>query len=175
MSKKRCPICKELKSTKEFSNSTSYCRPCNRVRGREKYRENAEHIKAIRKVQYSRYREKRIARALEYKNTKKSANPEYYLWLSAKRRAAKTGKDFDIEVSDIVIPEYCPVLGIALRLGVKRGFIEDAPSIDRVDSEKGYVKGNVFVISWRANKIKSDASLEELEKLVAYVKSKKEV
>jgi hypothetical protein len=34
----------------------------------------------------------------------------------------------------------------------------------------GYVPGNVFVICWRANFLKSNASLDELEKIMKYVK-----
>lgn len=72
---------------------------------------------------------------------------------SAKYRAAKYGRDFNIELSDIVIPTLCPVLGIPM----------DRPSLDRIDGTKGYVKGNVRVISHRANMLKNDATIEELE------------
>ncbi|MHB8563307.1 MAG: hypothetical protein ACYDDA_05035 [Acidiferrobacteraceae bacterium] len=67
---------------------------------------------------------------------------------------------------DIIIPKTCPLLGIALerKPGVQAG---STPSLDRIDSSLGYVKGNVWVISWRANHIKTDASLEELKQLVA--------
>ena len=90
------------------------------------------------------------------------------MWLRAKHHAKKLSVPFTIKDSDIHIPAVCPVLGIALeRAGGSR---DNAPSLDRVVPSKGYVPGNICVISSRANRIKSDASLKELESLVAYVK-----
>lgn len=86
---------------------------------------------------------------------KRLSQPEYYLWSKAKRRASKSGMEFTIELADIVIPKLCPVLGIPI--GVLKG-----ASLDRIDNGFGYIKGNVMVISRRANTIKSDASLHEL-------------
>lgn len=74
---------------------------------------------------------------------------------------------FTIETSDIVIPKTCPILGIPLQ---PRGDNKDfSPSLDKVIPARGYVAGNVAVISNRANRIKSDATLEELKSIVAYV------
>jgi hypothetical protein len=95
-------------------------------------------------------------------------NPEKRLFWSAKHRAKQKGLEFSIELSDIIIPEVCPVLGLKLEQGNEN--LDNSPSLDRVDSSKGYIKGNVHVISQRANSIKSNASLEELEKLVNYLK-----
>lgn len=96
------------------------------------------------------------------------SNPEKRLFWSAKHRAKKQNLDFDIELSDIVIPECCPILGYKLEQGEEN--IHASPSLDRIDSSKGYVKGNIQVISHRANSLKSDATVEELEKLVNYLK-----
>lgn len=95
------------------------------------------------------------------------AHPERVMWLAAKYKAKQQGVPFTIETSDIVIPETCPILGTPLQTrSDNRDF---APSLDKVIPEKGYVAGNVAVISNRANRIKSDATLEELKSLVAYV------
>lgn len=110
-------------------------------------------------------------------------NPEHHMFGEARRRAKKKGIDFSIEVSDVLIPEICPLLGIPIfrsvgsvnehgRSNKMGGAGMNSPSLDRVDSSKGYVKGNVWVISWRANKIKSDATLEELEKMVMALKER---
>jgi hypothetical protein len=61
-----------------------------------------------------------------------------------------------ITKEDIVIPDTCPLLGTPM----------ESPSLDRIDSTKGYVKGNVWVISNRANTLKNDATLTELKTLV---------
>jgi hypothetical protein len=65
----------------------------------------------------------------------------------------------------------CPVLGLPLFPG--RGQpTANSPSIDRVDPSLGYVRDNVWVISNRANMIKNDATLEELEALVCALRTK---
>lgn len=80
----------------------------------------------------------------------------------AKDRSRIYGYDFNIELSDIIFPEFCPVLGIPLDWKGSRDF---KPSIDRIDNSKGYVKGNILVVSARVNRIKSDASFTELKSL----------
>jgi len=100
-------------------------------------------------------------------------NPERYLLRNARVRARKLGRKFSIGPEDVVIPKFCPALGIPLVTGTlgkgKRYARQDgAPSIDRIDSSKGYVKGNVVVVSWRANRLKNDATPEDMKKLVAF-------
>lgn len=82
------------------------------------------------------------------------------LW-SAKNRATRKGLPFDLQIEDIVIPEICPVLGIAVT----------KPSLDRKKNDLGYVRGNIKVISDRANRIKSDATVEEIEAIARYMRS----
>jgi len=82
----------------------------------------------------------------------------------AYHRALKGGLDFTITEKDIVIPEICPLLGIPLApCRGKHG--DGSPSLDRIDSDRGYTPDNVWVISHRANRIKYDATLEELTML----------
>lgn len=89
----------------------------------------------------------------------------------AKIRAAQKGLDFNIDSSDIIIPEVCPMLGIKLEFGFnKQGGNYNSPSLDRIIPELGYTKGNVMVISKRANMIKTDASFEEIEKVYLFLK-----
>lgn len=93
-------------------------------------------------------------------------NPISYKLKEAKRRANAKGWDFNITEADVVIPEFCPLLGIPLEINT-HGASHNSPSIDRIDSTKGYVKGNVWIISHRANTVKNDASLQELELITA--------
>jgi len=82
----------------------------------------------------------------------------------AKRRAIKVGVPFDLDQNDVSIPNACPLLGIPIRK--RRGHVTaHSPSLDRIVPHLGYVKGNVWVISWRANRLKGNASIEELEML----------
>src|ERR1019366_8526501 len=83
---------------------------------------------------------------------------------TARRRAKVDGIEFNLDKSDIVIPEVCPVSGIKLAAAALSR-ANNLPSLDRIDPEKGYVKGNVWVISWKANRLKGNNTLETLRAL----------
>jgi hypothetical protein len=85
------------------------------------------------------------------------------------KRAKRRGLVCTIVETDIVIPKVCPVLGVELKraTGGKTGG-PHSPSLDRIDNTKGYEKGNIVVVSNRVNKLKNDATLEELEKIVRF-------
>jgi hypothetical protein len=75
---------------------------------------------------------------------------------------------------DILIPSKCPVLGIPLMPNIGGGRQDDhSPTLDRIIPGKGYVPGNVVVVSWRANRIKSDATIEELKKVARFYSKRK--
>ncbi|ATS93379.1 endonuclease [Ralstonia phage DU_RP_I] len=99
-----------------------------------------------------------------------TSNPERALFNAAKARAKRTGLEFTITLDDVVIPERCPVFEtpFVLKDGETAGGTGMAPSLDRVDSRRGYVPGNVAVISSRANRIKNNATPEELQALASY-------
>lgn len=84
-----------------------------------------------------------------------------------KARAKKYNLEFNLELSDIVLPEVCPVFNHPFIYGD----VDWTYSIDRRDCSKGYVKGNIFIISNKANRIKNNASLEDLELLVKYLRA----
>lgn len=84
-------------------------------------------------------------------------SPEKRLYKSAKYSARKRGLEFSIELSEVVIPEVCPILKTKFER-----FTDYAPSIDRIDNSKGYVKGNIQIISRKANSMKYNASDKEL-------------
>lgn len=86
---------------------------------------------------------------------------EAYMLDRSKSRAKKKGFEHNITIDDIQIPDKCPLLGIPLFAG-QGGVCPNSPTLDRIDSSKGYVKGNVWVISYKANTIKSNATPEEL-------------
>lgn len=85
-------------------------------------------------------------------------------------RAVKNNVPFTIEESDIVVPDVCPVLGMKLKIGVGAKS-ENSPSLDRRIPSLGYVPGNVFVISWMANRLKGPHTDPEIfEKVAAYLR-----
>ena len=80
---------------------------------------------------------------------------------SSKYRAKRDGIRHTLTLADIVVPERCPVLGLLLRKTKGRQG-PNSPSLDRLNPRLGYVRGNVLVVSWRANAIKKDATPREL-------------
>lgn len=87
----------------------------------------------------------------------------------AKGRAKAQNVPFDLTISDIVIPSHCPILGIALEQGDKPGGQDNSPSLDKIVPSLGYVKGNIAVISHKANKMKSNATTAEVEALLNWM------
>jgi hypothetical protein len=98
-------------------------------------------------------------------------NPARTMLIDARKRAGDRGLEFTITLEDVFVPDTCPLLAIDIAVGVGK-MTDNSPSLDRIDPTKGYVPGNVWVISWRANRIKSNASLEELKRLVAALEAK---
>lgn len=88
---------------------------------------------------------------------------------NVRNRAKRSKIDFDITVEDLIWNEYCPILGIKLDYhpGANRWH---QVSLDKTDPKKGYVKGNVVVMSMRANSIKQDSTVDEIEKLLDYLR-----
>lgn len=90
------------------------------------------------------------------------------LFQLARQRAKRKGLPFAITVADIIVPEFCPVLGVKLEIGT--GCMQRcSPTLDRVIPELGYVPGNVAVISLRANTMKQDATAAELRVLADWI------
>lgn len=89
-------------------------------------------------------------------------NPEKRIFYSAKSRARNLNLPFNIDIADIIIPDICPLLGIPIVSGIGgKNQVSGSPSLDRIVPCLGYVKGNVQVISSRANLIKNNSTLEE--------------
>jgi len=140
-----------------------------------------EHAKALQKASYVRNREKRIASTKAWHvanpgyNSKKQAeyrekDPVKFMLRNYKNRAADIGVMFSLTRDSIVIPDICPVLGIPIYKGEKHGR-DNSPSVDRFDTKKGYTPDNIRVVSWRANRLKSDGTLDEFRKIVAYMEN----
>jgi hypothetical protein len=96
-------------------------------------------------------------------------NIDKYLWFEARKRAKEKGLEFTIQPKDIIVPDICPVSLVAMERN--RGKLApNSYSLDRIDSSMGYIPGNVAVISFKANQIKNNFSLEELERLLIYMR-----
>jgi len=81
---------------------------------------------------------------------------------TAKARAKRKNLEFNIDISDIIIPKVCPILNIPLIKNFGSGKSSNSPSLDRIDSALGYIKGNIQVISSKANTMKNNGTLDEM-------------
>lgn len=88
------------------------------------------------------------------------------LYNSLKASAKKRNIPFNLKVTELnslTFPISCPILGIPLSVNSQQS--DNSYSIDRIDSNKGYEIDNIIVISWKANRLKSNASSEDLNKI----------
>lgn len=142
----------------------------------EKQCENEEcnlrhYAKGLCKKHYSR--QQMVVKKEEYNEAARKYrrnNPEQHLLNITKTRAKQRNLEFNLEVSDIHIPDICPVLKV--KLNKNAGPLADRAnraSVDRIDSSKGYIKGNVRIISWRANYVKGNSTLDELKKVTKWL------
>ena len=129
-------------------------------------RYRAEHLEQMRAYERSpeRHAKQRVAESRPLARARR-------LVRAARRRAKILGREFTITYKDIVIPDRCPVLGTPL---IEHGLVVNSPSIDRIDNTRGYVPGNVCVISFRANWVKNNATLEEISSVAKYLQSNTE-
>lgn len=163
---KQCNRCKVHKPIAEFNEKQNKCKNCKEYCSTY-YEKNKKHeIRRALKSQHRQGRDKINA----YKRKLNRKNPINYMLQGAKQRAKKLGLPFNLTRDDIIIPEICPIFGYELKIseGLPSAY---SPSIDRIVPEKGYVKGNIQIISWRANDIKGNATPEELRKVADYIES----
>lgn len=142
------------------------------------YENNKEKVKEQAKEYYANNKEQILETVHSYREANRDTlrekgrqyyrrKPENRMLNRARSRAKKHNMDFNLDESDITIPTHCPLLDIELYIAEGRKAVKDnSASLDRIDSAKGYVKGNVWVISHRANTIKSNSTLEEIKLLV---------
>lgn len=132
------------------------------------YEKNKEKFNARRKEKYKQARLEGKPYPNKYKIPScKSYTYEWKMWYQSGLRAKERNLPYDLEITDIIIPDVCPLLGITL----VRDFSDRnaSPSLDRVIPELGYVKGNVRVVSMKANRMKKDVTLEFAKALVKYL------
>lgn len=156
---------------------------------KEYYNENMESIKIKKHERYENNKEKiqgyyidnkekilSQKRDYYYKNQEflasqrrinRSKNIEKRMLIRVKYRAKRKNLSFDLTLEDIKIPEICPVLGMRLSRA-PAAILDNTPSLDRIDNNLGYVKGNVIVVSSKANRIKSNATVDDLEKVTNF-------
>lgn len=147
-----CGGCKTVKPRAKFSKNRTY------PTGYQNYCKDCMRAIYTRPEYLARRKEWRLQR------------PVQTLLIETRSRARHIGVPFDLTADDLVIPETCPVLGCELRWDAG-GRTDQTPTVDRIDPTKGYVRGNVAVISWLANRLKSNCSDPSVfEAIAAYLR-----
>ncbi len=176
--KKRVDIFLFLVQTYVFWEKTmSTTKEKQRLQNKKAYEKHKEKRKKEAREYYWKNKDKVLENVQKYRKENedviKAKGKEYYrrkienrLLNAARHRAKQKDIEFNIEVQDILIPSVCPLLNIPVFVNEGKGKPKpNSPSLDRIDPTKGYVKGNVWVISLKANTIKSNATLDELQML----------
>lgn len=123
-------------------------------------------------------RARRLANGRQDYDRKKRVPFKTNLCARARKRGRARGLEATITPADLIWPTHCPVLGLELeypeRTGERKGqtMQPNWPSLDRWDNAKGYVPGNVFVISLRANSLKNSATYDEILRVAKYLSKK---
>ncbi len=94
-------------------------------------------------------------------------NIELLMLRAAHDRCRKKHLKFNLQIEDIKVPDFCPVLGIPLLIG-STGFggpTDNSPSLDRINNNLGYEKGNIIVVSNKVNRIKASYTADDIEKV----------
>ena len=171
MNDKICNKCKIEKSLDQFSprikgkdGVNSVCKECCTKEMKGRYKNNPE----LYKARAREYRKLNPERYKEIHKKYKDSNPKRKLLDGSKYRAKKKGIENTLTIEDINIPEICPILGIKLEYN-KEKVKDNSPSLDRIDSSKGYTSDNIHIISHKANRIKNHLSKDEIIKLLNYV------
>ncbi len=122
------------------------------------------HSKLREKAWYQDNLERERAKRKSYSKGYRRSNPKNRMLAAAKDRAKLQKLPFEITLEDIPDWGTCPVLGVTMEVGSRY-----SPSLDKIIPEKGYVRDNIQVISWKANMMKQDATQEELERFAKWV------
>lgn len=186
MNTKICSLCKIEKKASEFAKCKTHkdglqhqCKECKHTIMKNWRTQHPEYSKTY----YIDNTERMKGNQIKRYRTKKNEEPWYIAYCNIKQRAHEKQLEFNLDAEYIksIWTDICPILGIPLYCAVfesglsrtqsKAKPMDNSPTIDRMDPNKGYVKGNVCVMSYRANMIKNCGSLEEHEKIVAFLKS----
>lgn len=173
---RKCNVCGETKSISEFRSSDTcrdgfrlLCISCQQTKKSVRYFTDPAPVKAYLKEYRADAENKKKSNTWhkEHRHTQVSM----YILRRTRASAKLQGVPYNLTLEDVTVPDTCPVLGIPLIINTgdtsKRP--PGVPSIDRVVPELGYVKGNVRIISFKANRLKNNSTLDELRALVRYV------
>ena len=147
----------------------SFCRECEKEIQNTPEKRLRKRLSELRRREDPEYIRKTNLADTTRRHTREVSYKKYLL-SNARKRAKEKNLEFNIDISDIIIPEKCPLLEIPISIDGKNK--QASCSIDRINNSLGYVKGNVWVVSYRANMLKNNATLEEIELLAKNLRKK---
>ena len=127
------------------------------------------HMKVINKTNRTKHLKTFYEKRLFNYHNGLNKQVEKGMFYQAMHRAKQKGWEFTITLDDIVIPSHCPVLGIEIKSATGGRPTPNSPSLDRKNSMLGYTKENTVVISYKANCIKSNGTIEDHRKVIEYM------
>ncbi len=166
ISEKMCSKCNQIKLIDEFYKASgrnnykrmSWCKECTKNKSKS-LNKNSSYYKDWRSE---------MRQEIENKTERGMLFLQQKLFHSAKNRAKSYNIEFTISKDDIIIPDICPILGIELISST--GHISmNSPTLDKIDPLKGYIPGNIQVISNRANLLKSNFTIDEVKLLLKWM------
>ena len=138
---------------------TQFCRICNKEKTLEEYPDKWSQNKTGYRI---------IGKRNECRDCSNNRRKQSYerdwrkgILMNVKQRVRLLKIPFNLTLEDIIIPEYCPILNVKLQRGTKKDY-RYSPTVDRLDNNKGYIKGNIRIISKQAKKMKNNPTKEEL-------------
>lgn len=158
---KKCSKCNTVQKLDDFYNhnttrdgKTHHCKKCMTAYRKENAEKQRLYMRNLRDTDNERVKE---VRRTSYRNTP----PYLKVFYQSQSRAKVRNIEFNLQPEDITVPDECPYLKVPFIIGTKENY-QYTHSLDRIDNDKGYIKGNVEVITKKANSMKNSASTEEL-------------
>jgi len=196
---KKCLKCNEIKYILDYPKGKNVCKACTAIYKKNYYKNNKDNIKKYKKEYYKEYKNETIEHVKNYYKNNKDNIKEYHkvycknnkseisdykrmyrkrnvakaLYSSAKSRAKKYGIKFTITIDDIkdIIPVYNICCLLEIKMIINEGKVKyNSFTLDRIDHSKGYVKGNIQVISHKANNSKNNSTISEYDTIVTHYK-----
>lgn len=182
---KICSKCEKNKPIELFvknktckNGRSNVCKECQNNYSREYRKGNQDYLykKRINYYNGGKESEKKLRAQRKQENPLKIRCQ--YLKAGMRDRARKKKLDYDKDFFSVEYlmkrlsdNPYCECCNTLLDIGFKedRKFHDNSPSMDRVDSTKGYTKDNVAILCWRCNKHKQDATSEELRMIADFM------
>jgi len=144
------------------------CEKCSVEKDIEEYMIVQRGKQTTRGTCKSCHAEEQRANRLKQKVTKPEFNAIRQTLNGARKRAKKDGYPFSIVIEDLMpFPTHCPILDVELTYGQNNRY--SGASLDKIIPELGYVKGNVKIISNKANNMKGDLTVDVMKKMIQYI------